>query len=133
MSAVGLLFALLAGAQVSATDWDCDNQMAQVQMNACAAIEFERADAELNRIWPQIVASYRAADREISRETDDRPTGEAVLRQSQRAWIALRDAHCTLEGYGERGGSMEPMVVALCRARLTRERISELNGEGGGE
>ncbi len=99
----------------------------QMDMNFCAAIEFERADIALNAAWPRVIASARADDRAVDRRHDRRPGSEAKLREAQRAWILFRDAHCTLEGYDQaRGGSMEPMVYGGCRARLTRERTRQL-------
>jgi uncharacterized protein YecT (DUF1311 family) len=108
---------------------DCANAMTQADMNACAARDFEQADAELNRIWPGLIAGARAADREIDRTYDHRPGYEQMLREAQRAWLAFRDAQCTYEAADEaRGGSMEPMVFSGCAAQLTRARIRQLTG-----
>ena len=106
---------------------------AQMDMNACAAIDFERADAELNAAWREVIAGAREADREIDRHYDSRPTGEAKLREAQRAWIVFRDAHCTYDAYESRGGSMEPMLYHGCRATLTRARIRQLAGAADAE
>jgi uncharacterized protein YecT (DUF1311 family) len=48
------------------------------------------------------------------------------LRDGQRAWIAYRDAGCAAEGYLSHGGSIEPMVVAYCLARVTKTRAEEI-------
>jgi uncharacterized protein YecT (DUF1311 family) len=108
---------------------DCRDPQNQSDMNICAAIAFERADAELNAEYRGAIAHARAADREAAgylTEGDDRPGDEASLREAQRAWVAFRDAHCRLQGYEARGGSMEPMLYDGCRATLTRERIAQL-------
>jgi uncharacterized protein YecT (DUF1311 family) len=106
---------------------NCRDPQAQMEMNVCAGLDFEAADRELNTAWREAIANARAADREIDRQYDQRPTGEAKMREAQRAWLIFRDAQCTVEGYGEaRGGSMEPMVYGGCRARLTRERTAQL-------
>ena len=120
--------ALLAAQPASDQQWNCENPQAQVEMNACAALDFERADAELNAAWRALIAGAREADREINRSHDRRPTGEAKLREAQRAWIVFRDSHCTYESYESRGGSMEPMLYHGCRAALTRARIRQLTG-----
>lgn len=126
---VPFALALLATSQPRDEAWNCADPQAQVEMNACAALDFARADAELNAAWRDAIAGQRAGDREIDRSYDRRPTGEARLRDAQRAWILFRDAHCTVQGYDEaRGGSMEPMVFNGCRAALTRERIRQLAG-----
>ena len=121
--------ALLALMETPYQEHHCDDPQNQHDMNACAAIDFEKADAELNAAWREAIASAQQADRELDRSYDQRPTTEAKLREAQRAWIVFRDAHCTVEGYNEaRGGSMESMVYDGCRAQLTRERITQLTG-----
>jgi len=121
-----LALALLAAAPAPTDEHHCSDPQNQMDMNFCAAIDFERADAELNAAWKEALVSAREADREIDRVYDKRPAGEAALRQAERAWLVFRDAHCTLEGYEARGGSMEPMLYNGCRARITRERIRQL-------
>lgn len=121
-----LAFALMLAAQDPQPD--CTDAMSQAEINACAALDFEQADAELNRLWPSLIEDARAADREIDRRYDQLPGYEEVLRDAQRAWIAFRDAQCTDESYAEaRGGSMAPMVYSNCLARMTRERIAQLS------
>ena len=132
ISTFTLIIAALAAVQPSWQEHHCADPQNQAEMNACAAIEFETADAELNAVWREAVESARTADAELDREYDQRPTTEERLREAQRAWIVFRDAHCTVEGYDEaRGGSMESMVYDGCRARLTRERTAQLRGPGG--
>ena len=124
-----LMTALLLAAVAAPSEYqehNCDNPMSQMDMNFCAGLEFETADAELNRLWKKVVADAREADREVDRKYDKRPSSEEVLRQAQRAWIQYRDAHCTFEGYESRGGSMEAMLYNFCRAQVTRERIAQL-------
>jgi len=125
--------ALLAAQQVPEREWNCEAPQAQVEMNACAALDFERADAELNTVYRDAIAHARANDRSPDNgrvEWDDRPGEEASLREAQRGWLTFRDAHCRLEGYSERGGSLEPLVYELCSAGLTRVRTAQLRPSG---
>lgn len=124
---VPLALALLAAQQSADQQWNCDDPQAQMEMNACAALDFERADAELNAAYRAAIAHARAESYRVA--GDERPGDEATLREAQRAWVAFRDAQCRLEGYEARGGSMEPMLFEGCRARLTRERIRQLSPE----
>ena len=130
MMALSLAFALAAAPQDPWQEYHCDDPQNQAEMNRCAGLDFERADAELNALWREVIAGAREADREINREYDQAPTSEEVLRQAQRAWITFRDAHCTYEGHEARGGSMETMLYEGCRARVTRERIAQLRPQG---
>ena len=130
ISTLLLALALQGSLDAQAREHNCAEPQAQMDMNICADIDFQRADAELNRVYRDVIAGARQADREIDRSFDRRPTAEAVLREAQRAWLIFRDAQCIYEGYGERGGSMEPMVDSAGRARLTRERIAQLTQTG---
>jgi uncharacterized protein YecT (DUF1311 family) len=125
---LALALAALAAVQTPYQDHHCDDPQNQADMNACAAIDFEAADAELNAVWREVIAAAREMDAEIDRQFDQAPTSEAVLREAQRAWIVFRDAQCTYEGHEARGGSMESMIYNGCRARLTRERTAQLRG-----
>jgi uncharacterized protein YecT (DUF1311 family) len=129
---IDLALALLLQAQDP--QWNCDNPQAQQEMNYCAARDAERADAELNAVYRTAIASAQAADREWARIESNaesrghEPGEEATLREAQRAWVTFRDAHCRLESYEARGGSMQPMLDAGCRATITRARTAELRG-----
>ena len=130
---IGLAFALLLSAQDP--QWNCANPQAQQEMNYCAGQDFERADAELNTAYRAAIAEAQQADREyrlLDAEAGGRPTNEpgweVSLREAERAWVSFRDAHCRLESYEARGGSMQPMLEAGCRATLTRARTAELRG-----
>ena len=126
ISTLLLALALQGSLDAQARAHNCTDAQSQMDMNFCAEIDFERADADLNAAWREAIAGARAADRDIDRQSDQRATDEAKLREAQRAWLIFRDAQCTVEGYGERGGSMEPMVYNACRARITRERTAQL-------
>jgi uncharacterized protein YecT (DUF1311 family) len=121
-----IALAAMAALQTPYQDHHCDDPQHQADMNACAAIDFEAADAELNAVWSDVIAGAREMDAEIDRAFDQAPTSEEVLREAQRAWIIFRDAQCTYEGHEARGGSMEAMIYNGCRARLTRERTAQL-------
>lgn len=126
-------FALLLTAQDPA--WNCENPQAQQEMNYCAGQDFERADAELNTVYRGAIERAREADREYARidpgganARRGEPGEEASLREAQRAWVTFRDAHCRLQSFEARGGSMQPMLDAGCRATVTRARTAELRG-----
>ena len=131
ITSLTLALALAAAQQNPADEYHCatPETQNQLEMNMCAGLDFEAADRELNVAWREAIADARAADREVDRRYDQRPSEEAKMREAQRAWLLFRDAQCTVEGYEEaRGGSMEPMVYSGCRARLTRERTAQLRG-----
>ncbi len=112
---------LLAATALSQEEPDCADPQTQSDITICAGIDYKKADATLNEVWDE--ALFIAKEEDMLGDVDDgRPSNEEALRKAQRAWIAYRDANCAYEGYAARGGSMEPMLVNLCLARLTEER-----------
>ena len=118
------LLALAAATQEP--EIDCDNAMAQFELNACAYKEFERADAAMNAQWKITVARMKAIDADFDRTQDNRPGYFDTLLAAQRAWLTYRDKHCASEGYTMRGGSAEPMVISRCQIQLTEARTKQL-------
>lgn len=108
---------------------NCIDPQSQMEMTYCASIDYEAADADLNALWPSIVAAAKASDEYVAEQVEGTgvPTTLEALRNAQRAWIKFRDAQCEYEAYEVFGGTMQPMVGSLCLARLTRERIQVLS------
>ena len=115
---VSLLLPLIARAQEP--QGSCfDKATTQLESNECAGKEYEKADAELNRVYKAILEKYKAD-----------PLFLEKLRAAQRAWLAYRDAeiaakypHADEPRYY---GSIFPMCDALYRAQLTQERTRKL-------
>ncbi len=110
----------------SAPGWNCDDPQAQQEMNWCAAQEFRKVDAALNAQWKLTADEMKGRDVRDGKPNDGRPGHMATLLAAQRAWLKFRDAHCDLDGYLSRGGSMEPLIVATCRISLTEARTKQL-------
>lgn len=103
---------------------DCNNAMSTVEMNHCAALSFEKADAALN-------TAYASALRAIKEMAVDPPfdakSWTEALRKSQRAWLAYRDAEC--EGHVPMhwtGGTGTNADVLGCMESLTEARTKQL-------
>ncbi|MDE8654368.1 lysozyme inhibitor LprI family protein [Novosphingobium album (ex Liu et al. 2023)] len=121
-----LLPLLAATAAPPDAGWNCADPVAQQEMNWCAAEEYRRADDTMNAQWQRTVAFMKERDTGLDR-ADDKAAGYfATLLAAQRAWLKYRDAHCAGMGFLFRDGSMEPLLVATCRTRLTEERTTQL-------
>ena len=95
----------------------CPDADTQAEMTSCwsqQAQEAERAVAE--------------AQRGITvRLTEDRDSDSATrFERAQAQWAAYRDAHCEAVAHLSEGGSIAPLQLAQCRARMARERGAEL-------
>jgi uncharacterized protein YecT (DUF1311 family) len=114
--ALGICAVLLGtpSAGLAQTEAECIEPQTQSLMNDCAANDYALADAALNEAW----ASAKAFADAIGQ-------GEPLL-EAQRAWLTYRDAACAVHASPYAGGSLQPMIVSGCLARLTSERTQML-------
>lgn len=104
---------------------DCTEAMSTIEMNACAGADFEKADAELNRVYKQALASI--PEMATGEQPFDTGSWEEALRASQRAWVAFRDAEC--EDHIEKfwgGGTGGTVDIIGCKTEKTEQRTKEL-------
>lgn len=94
---------------------ECSNPQTQLEMNQCAAQDYETADAELNTVWA-----------ELRQVRGDTPSWDAIL-EAQRLWIPFRDAHCEAEAAPFEGGSIQPLIRLSCLASATNARTAQLH------
>lgn len=105
---------------------DCANAQTQADMNQCSYLDFEKADKELNAVYKQAMKSAEAADVQAADMGDYYVGAVKALKKAQRAWIDYRDGNCDGMGYEAVGGSMQPMLISGCQARMTEARSKEL-------
>jgi len=117
-SPVAALFlcALLLVPPNGARALDCESPATTVDMIKCADLDYQHADKQLNEVYTEMHAAM-----------DE--TARKLLRDSQRAWIAFRDAECKRARDVARGGTMAPILQLTCLADLTEQRIGDLKGE----
>ena len=104
----------------------CDEARTQMQINTCAAGEFDAADAALNAQWQETMAVMRRLDGD-GPATDGQPGYVETMRAAQRAWITFRDQHCLAESFLGRGGSIQASLEHTCKAYLTQQRTFQLS------
>ena len=121
---------MLAQASLGQAVDECADPQTQGQMNVCAARDFAAADAALNEQWRLTAAQMKAHDAQIDREHDNQPGYFETLLEGQRAWLAFREAHCRMESFMARGGSMQPLLDAHCKTYMTGLRIEQLRNLG---
>lgn len=91
----------------------------QSEMNREACDENKKVDAELNKLYQQVVREYKADALFVQK-----------MRNAQRAWVMYRDAY--LESLYPSGtphsayGSVYPMCRCSVLADLTKRRVEEL-------
>ncbi|MBC8128528.1 MAG: DUF1311 domain-containing protein [Gloeobacteraceae cyanobacterium ES-bin-144] len=85
----------------------------QPQLNAEEYARFEKADANLNKVYGQLLAKLDAE-------------GKAKLKVAQRAWVAFRDAQAEMDADIMRGGSAAALLQAGSLRTNTERRIADL-------
>ena len=85
----------------------------QMEMNQTAHNDFEKADAELNKVYKQVMKILNGKEKEL-------------LIKAQKDWLTFRDSHCKFEIEQYDGGSIQPLIYSNCLTELTIERITDL-------
>lgn len=69
---------------------DCANPASTADQNQCADMAFQKADSELNALWPKVKAWAEQSDKDA--DVNNKHDYKDAVLVSQRAWIAYRDA-----------------------------------------
>ena len=93
--------------------------MAQSEMNRCADLDAREADADLTRVYQELLSKLKHDENAMRK-----------LRAAQRAWLAFRDARLQ-ELYSARDkqaeyGSLFPMCYAQVGTAMAKERTAQL-------
>lgn len=115
---------LAADAQPKALD--CARATTTLQMTACAQQRYVAADQELNATYRTCVAAMREMGDVPGLRIAKAELPEARLRESQRKWLAYRDANCAFYRSHSMGGTMGSLNYLACMTKMTNDRSAEL-------
>lgn len=113
MRSSALVASLVLAAPAWAAGADCSAPATQLDLNLCAARTQAGLDAELDGLYAEALA----------RLGEDEPA-QQLLADAQNAWRTYRDADCAFVAHPAEGGSIQPIIVADCRADVTRARLA---------
>lgn len=114
-----------AGASAYAEDKiDCDKANSTADLNACSEQQLAKADDELNAVYGKVI-------KHIIENAGEKPYDEKswreALKNSQRAWMAFRDADCKeLIPMSWTGGTGTTGEVLGCMIEATVARTKDL-------
>ena len=94
----------------------CAAAQTQADMTICWGNQYKAADAKLNQVYRQFTAKL-----------DDEE--KIQLKTAQTAWLKYRDANCEFVADQYKGGTMRPMIAAICLADVTDNRTKELTAQ----
>ncbi len=92
---------------------DCAEAVSTAEMRSCANARYQEADAELNRVYRQLVSG-------LSEQ------GRAHLKAAQQAWLVFRDKNAAFAATAVAGGTLAPVVETTEMTTLTQQRIEQL-------
>ncbi|WP_415772282.1 lysozyme inhibitor LprI family protein [Pseudomonas sp. LB3P38] len=120
----GVFLSSMAYAQV-----DCNENTAIQQVSICADLAKKEADTKLNDSYKALID--RAESRYIFQyqsQPEMQKAFLAKLKDSQRAWIKLRDTNCPLEGFENEWDKLAYSAeLNRCVARMSLERATYLD------
>ncbi|MCY7384087.1 MAG: lysozyme inhibitor LprI family protein [Microcoleus sp. CAN_BIN18] len=94
---------------------NCKSPQTTLDMNMCSSQEFQAADKKLNQVYQQLQPKINTKQKQR-------------LIVAQRSWLKFRDETCDYESGHFEGGSVAPSLYGYCRARVTKERVKDLEG-----
>lgn len=108
-----------------AADLDCQRRQTSAEVERCAHLDKERADATLN-------ASYQRLLGRVQHQYQASPVLEqeflGKLKNAQRAWIKYRDTNCVVEAFEVQPGMpAHTTLINACVARLSQERARDMD------
>ena len=107
-------FAAVASAQSTATkSRGCAEASTQAALTECYTRRARAADSAVKQAYSRVLAGNNAKR-------------GALLRSSQRAWLAYRDAYCRYDASQYEGGSLYATEFGACLVELSDARTEEL-------
>lgn len=92
---------------------ETDASLTQADLNQNALDLYNEWDYALNHVW------------KVLERTMDKDSFASLVTE-EREWIALKEQKANEAGAEYEGGSMQPMVINLKAAEMTKERVYEL-------
>lgn len=98
-----------------ATSVDCDKAFNTLEINYCAKVELDKAEAEMQRYLNKSLAQYTADTNVVE-----------SINIAQSAWQSYSKSQCDSVFTLFRDGTMRVVMTLSCRTKLTQQRTHEL-------
>jgi uncharacterized protein YecT (DUF1311 family) len=93
--------------------------MSNLDMKNCESNAYQSLDTLLNKEYNEIVINpenFEQAPQVL----------EEAFRESQRKWVAFRDANCSWKSNAMYGGTGAGLIYTGCLNKMTKDRILEM-------
>jgi len=98
-----------------ATSVNCDKALNTIEINYCAKVKLDKAEAEMKLYLAKSIAQY----------TTDSNIVESI-NIAQSAWQSYSQSQCNSVFTLFRDGSLRVVMTLSCRTKLTQQRTHEL-------
>ncbi|MGL5063514.1 MAG: lysozyme inhibitor LprI family protein [Microcoleus sp.] len=92
---------------------NCSKPITDRELRICSQLHYDRENSKLDRVYNQLQKQLPS-------------NRQQQLIQSQKLWMAFRDAYCDLRKSPVAGGTAAPIIHYGCLSHLTQLRASEL-------
>jgi uncharacterized protein YecT (DUF1311 family) len=116
---ISILVVLVLAVAILAQDQKkdpCANAQSQAEMTMCWGKEYKATDAKLNKTYQDFMSKLDESEK-------------VQLKSAQQAWLKYRDLNCEFVADQYKGGTMRPMIEAMCLADVTNARVNELKSQ----
>ena len=107
---------------VPALALDCVQAVTTPDINACAAADQKKVEAELNVVYKRVLQNLELANT----ETENDSKLKAALIDAQRAWVKFREADCKALFTRYEGGTIRTVMYLGCMQQHAEQRIKDL-------
>lgn len=114
----------LAGPALAQDVPGCGNESSNIEIGNCVSAAYQKADEELNAIWPKVLAY-------IDGQADYMPVDalqkwKAGIVSAQKAWVTFKEQDCDAVQYEWWGGSGAGIAQTSCLYAHTAQRVEDL-------
>ena len=118
------LLVALAGPAFAQDVPGCENASSNVEMGTCVLAAYQKADKQLNAIWPKVLAYID--DQRGYMPADAQKKWKATVIAAQKAWIGFKEQDCAAVEYEWWGGSGASIAETTCLYGHTADRVEQL-------
>jgi uncharacterized protein YecT (DUF1311 family) len=115
----------IASAEAMPPILDCAHAVTTPDINACAQLELEKKELELNQTYQRVLRTFDTISKTPSSVTD-KSTLKQQLINAQRLWVKFRKADCDATYTYWSDGTIRGAMYLSCMLEKTKTRISEL-------
>jgi uncharacterized protein YecT (DUF1311 family) len=113
---IALILCATSSAQNQNKKEPCADAQSQGEMTMCWRKEYKAAEAKLNQTYQEFMSKLEDSEK-------------VQLKNAQVAWLKYRDINCEFVADRYKGGTMRPMIAAICLADVTNNRTTELKAQ----